>query len=186
MTSPHPTPETVPQHQPPRRMRRALLIIVVAVAAGMTGAFASSAFSQGFGPHWHARPFWGQRFDPATFEDRADRMTRHLAVEIDATPEQQDRLRAIVRSTVRELVPMREKMMAFRQRGRELLMQTTIDRAAIETLRSEQMALADQASRRLSQGIADAASVLSVEQRRKLADRMERWRAARGIGWRHG
>jgi Spy/CpxP family protein refolding chaperone len=148
----------------------------------MTGLFASSAFSQGFGP-WHSRPFWGQAFDPAAIEGRADRMVRHLAIEVDATPDQQERLRGIMRAAVRDLLPLREKMTAFRQRGRDLLLQTTIDRAAIETLRSEQIALADQASRRIAQALGDAASVLNADQRQKLAARIERWRAFRH-GWR--
>jgi len=171
--------------QPPRRLRRALFIAFVAAAAGMTGAFASSAFSQGFGPPWHSRPFWGQTFDPAAIEDRADRMVRHLSIEVDATAEQQDRLRSIVRSAVRDLVPLREKAMNSRQRGRDLLTQSTVDRAAIESLRADQMALADQATRRISQAIADAASVLTVEQRRKIAEQIDTMRAYRR-GWHRG
>jgi Spy/CpxP family protein refolding chaperone len=87
---------------------------------------------------------------------------------------------------VRELLPLREKAMSSRQRGRELLTATTIDRAAIETLRTEQMALADQATRRISQALADAATVLSPEQRRKLADRMDRWRSFAHAPWHRG
>ena len=181
MTTPNPNhPASTPTEerpQPPRRMRRALFIVLVAAAAGMTGAFANSAFSQGFGPPWQQRPFWGQTFDPAAIEDRADRMVRHLAIEVDATAEQQERLRGIVRSAVRDLVPLREKAMNSRQRGRDLLTQTTIDRAAIESLRTDQMALADQASRRVAQAIADAASVLTPEQRRKIAERIDTWRS---------
>lgn len=181
MTTPHPVPTTTsPDHSArrPRRARMVLLVLFTIAAAGMA-AFASSAFSQGFGhgfgPPWHAR--WGQSFDPAAIEDRADRMMRHLSIEVDATPDQQERLRGIVRSAVRDLLPLREKAATSRQRGRELLTQTTVDRGAIESLRAEQMALADQASRRVSQALADAATVLSPEQRRKLADRIDRWRA---------
>jgi periplasmic protein CpxP/Spy len=188
-TNPNPTVEILPPERP-RRLRRALFIVAVAGAAALTGAFANSAFSQGFGgpgfgPPWQARPFWGQAFDPAAAEDRADRMVRHLAIEVDATAEQQERLRGIVRSAVRDLLPLREKAMNSRQRGRELLTQTTIDRAAIETLRTEQMALADQATRRFSQALGDAASVLNPEQRRKLAERVDRWRSFHH-GWHRG
>ena len=176
MTTPNPVPVATPTNESPRACRAArascCLSSFVIAAAGMA-AFASSAFSQGFGPPWQARPFWGQTFDPAAIEDRADRMVRHLSIEVDATPEQQERLRGIVRSAVRDLVPLREKAMNSRQRGRELLTQTTIDRAAIETLRTEQMALADQATRRVSQAIADAASVLTpgAAQEDRRADR---------------
>lgn len=194
MDNPNTTPDStrtvsvpIKEHpQPPSRLRRALVVGSVAVAAGLTGAFASSAYSQGFGPPWQQhRPFWGQTFDPAAIEDRADKMVRHLSIEVDANAEQQDRLRAIVRSTVRELLPLREKAMNSRMRGRDLLTQTTIDRAAIEQLRSEQMALADQASRRVAQAIGDAASVLTPEQRRKVAERMDALRAFKR-GWHRG
>ena len=166
----------------PRRGRRIVLALFIIAAVGMA-AFATSAFSQGFGPPWQSR--WGQTFDPAAIEDRADKMVRHLSIEVDATAEQQERLRGIVRSAVRDLLPLREKAMSSRQRGRELLTQTTIDRAAIETLRAEQMALADQATRRFTQALADAASVLNPEQRRKLAEKADRWRSFRH-GWHRG
>jgi periplasmic protein CpxP/Spy len=186
MTDPNPNlSKPASAEQPPRRPLRALLIGAIVVASGLTGAFVSSAFSHGFGAPWHARPFWGQSFDPAAIEDRADRMVRHLSIEVDATAEQQDRLRTIVRSAVRDLVPLREKALQSRQRVRELLTQTTVDRAAIEALRGEQMALADQASRRISQALADAASVLSPEQRRKIANWTEKMRGY-GRGWHRG
>jgi protein CpxP len=170
----------------PRRLRRALFVTAIAAAAGLTGAFANSAFSQGFGPPWRAGPHWGHHaFDPAAAEDRADRMVRHLAIEVDATAEQQERLRGIVRSAVRDLLPLREKATNSRQRARELLTQTTIDRSAIEGLRAEQMALADQATRRFTQALADAASVLNPEQRRKLAERIDRFRSFHH-GWHRG
>jgi protein CpxP len=183
-TDHHPTVEILPPERP-RRLRRALFVTAIAGVAALTGAFANSAFSQGFGAPWHARPHWSQPFDPAAAEDRADRMVRHLAIEVDATTEQQERLRGIVRSAVRDLVPLREKAMTSRQRARELLTQTTIDRSAIEGLRAEQMALADQATRRFTQALADAASVLNPEQRRKLAERVDRFRAFHH-GWHRG
>jgi Spy/CpxP family protein refolding chaperone len=46
----------------------------------------------------------------------------------------------------------------------------TIDRTAIERLRAEQIALADTASKRIAQALADATEVLNPEQRRKIAD----------------
>jgi uncharacterized membrane protein len=171
--------------QPASPASRIFLIIIFIIAVAMIGAFAGNAFSQGFGGPWQARPF--AAFDPAAIEDRADKMVRHLSIEVDATPDQQERLRGIVRSAVRDLLPLREKAMSSRQRGYELLTQTTIDRAAIESLRAEQMALADQATRRVSQALADAASVLNVDQRRKLAERVDRWRAFRHRwGWHRG
>jgi Spy/CpxP family protein refolding chaperone len=46
----------------------------------------------------------------------------------------------------------------------------SIDRSAIERLRAEQMGLADTASKRIAQAVADASEVLNPDQRRKVAD----------------
>jgi len=170
-----------------RRGRIALVALVVAFLGGGTAIYATSAFSWPGFDHggWHGRGFMMGQMDPAQIEDRADRMVRHLAIEVDATAEQQERLRAVVKSAVRDLLPMREKAQAARQRGRELLTQTTIDRAAIEAFRVEQMAQADAASRRVAQAIGDAATILTVEQRRKIEERM-RPRPGFWGGWRRG
>jgi periplasmic protein CpxP/Spy len=184
---------------PPRdagARRTGTYVAVAIVSVAVLGAFASSSFSQGlrhrlvnipdmtvaaasldgrFGPGFG--PGWG--FDwqsglmngaiEAIIDAHADRMIRHLAVEIDATTEQQDRLRSIVRAAVKDLLPVREKVQAARVTGRELLTQQTIDRAALERLRADQIAIHDAASRRLIQAIADAAEALTPEQRRKMA-----------------
>jgi periplasmic protein CpxP/Spy len=157
-----------------RRFGRWLLLATLLVTAAATGGIASRAIGQ------HAYgPFMGGPLDPARVEDRADRMTRHVAIEIDASNEQQEKLRTIVKSAVRDLLPIREKSLLARERAQTLLTGPTIDRAAIEQLRSEQMAFADAASKRFVQALADAADVLTPEQRRKLHERLtemrERW-----------
>src|SRR5215510_8568296 len=169
-----------------RRGRAAFFALLIALGVGTTAFFAGQAFSQpGFGPFghggWHG--FMMGQMDPAQIEDLADRLVRHLAIEVDATNEQQERLRAVVKSAVRDLIPMREKAHAARQRGRELLLGSTIDRAAIEAFRVEQLALADTASKRVVQALADAASILTAEQRRKIEDHL-RPRPGFWGGWR--
>ena len=178
-----------PTPAPARPRRRWPLLAIIAVVAALTGAATTYAFSQaGFGPpHWGPAGFiggWG-RFDPAQAEERVDRMMRHLAIEIDANAQQQEKLRAIARAAVKDLVPMREKAVAARERAPALLTQPTIDRAAIESFRAEQIALADAASKRIAQALADAAEVLTPEQRRKI-DEFVTARRAFWRSWRHG
>ena len=176
---------------PARRVRRYLAIAVIVVAAGLTGAAATQALSdQGFGRgHWHGPGMMGgpmgRAFDPARAEQRADRMVRHLAVEIDASAEQQEKLRSIVKAAVKDLVPLREKAQAARQRAHSLLTQPTVDRAAIEAFRAEQVTQLDAVSKRLTQALAEAAEVLTPEQRQKIGDHMQR-RRGHWRGWRRG
>lgn len=189
----------------PRPRRRVLLIATLVVAAGLTGAAVTSAVSNPFGHGWHGGGFMGGgfmgsgfmgrgmhgpmgrmggNFDPARVEERADRMVRHLAVELDASNEQQDKLRGIVRNALKEVLPAREKAVAARRQARELLTADSIDRAAIEKLRAEQIALADGISKRIAQALGDAAEVLTPDQRKKLDERFPF--GGHRQGWRRG
>ena len=108
---------------------------------------------------------------PAQIEDRVDRGIRHAAIELDATPEQQEKLRAIAKGAVKDLAAhAREGAGGARARAAELLTQPKVDRAAIEAFRAEQLALADAASKRFAQAVGDAAEVLTPEQRQKAHD----------------
>jgi Spy/CpxP family protein refolding chaperone len=175
---------TEPAPQPTARRRAGSLILAAALAVGLIGASATSSFSQGFGPGFG--PGWrmfGGPLDPARVEERADRMIRHVGVELDATAEQQDKLRAIVKGALKDLLPVRDQMLAARQQARDLLTQPTVDRAALEKLRTERIAAADTASKRLVQALADAAEVLTPEQRKKLNDLIPAAGGWRGRGW---
>jgi periplasmic protein CpxP/Spy len=145
-----------------RSGRLAKIAVALALGLGLAGigAFATTSFSQGFGPpfghgywhgpgYWHGEPFGGG-FDPARAEERADRMIRHISVEVDATAEQQEKLRGIVKNAVKDMLPMREKIFAARQQARDLLFGQSVDRAAIEKLRSEQIGTVDTLSKRLT------------------------------------
>src|SRR5262245_19679877 len=120
----------------PRRGRRWLFVTTVALVAALTGAMATRAIGQYGSPGWgymHGGP-WFMRgpLSAAQIEDRVDRTVRHAAIELDATAEQQDKLRAIAKATVKDLLPMHEKAQAARDRTKGLLTQPKVDRAAIE------------------------------------------------------
>jgi len=149
-----------------------------AAIAGLLGAVAAGI---GFKAHahggWHRRGFMDESLDPAQLDERLDRMLKHLYVEIDATDAQKAKLGPIVKDAVRDLRPLRAKMRAARKQAIELLTQDTVDRAAIEKLRAEQMQAAEQASKRITRALADAAEVLTPAQRKQLAERFSRrWR----------
>jgi protein CpxP len=148
----------------------ALLIAAIVLVAGLSGALVTKAFSQG--PVGWGPPFMHHgQINASQVEEHADRMVRHLAVEVDATNEQQDKLRGIMRAAVKDVVPVAERTRNARLQARDLLAAPAINRADLEKLRAEQIASADAVSKRVVQAIADAAEVLTPEQRKKLNDR---------------
>jgi len=165
------------------------VFLVALLAVGLLVGVSSnlmSAFGQGFGwhsPGWRDGGFGGGALTPAQIDDRIDRMTKHMAIELDATPDQQTKIASIAKAAVAELRPLREKAQAARAQAVTLLTAPSIDRTAIEKLRSEQIALAETASKRIAQALADAADVLNPEQRKKVADWMSHGPWAR---WHHG
>jgi len=168
-------PDQAPSNRRSRRGTFLLALVAVALVAGLTGNILSMAFGQGDSWHhisWHDGGFFGRSLSPAQIDDRIDRMTKHMAIELDATTDQQVKVANIVKAAVSDLRPLHEKAHATRAQVVTLLTASTIDRSAIERLRAEKIGLAETASKRIAQALADAADVLSPEQRRKLADWM--------------
>ena len=170
------TLETSPQssgtrctHSRGSRFGRGLFFLLLALAAGFVGGYASKSFAHGPGR------LMSETMDPAQMDKHVERMVKHFAVEVDATAEQKDKLTTIAQGTARDLAPLRDKVRRARQQGLDLMSSETVDRAAIENLRAEQMALMDATTRRLTQALADAADVLTVEQRRKLIEQVPRF-----------
>jgi periplasmic protein CpxP/Spy len=162
-------------------LRTALLVVAVALSAGLMGSFGTAAFGYGLRP-WHAGGFMSGSIDPVEIEHRVERMIKHFAIEVDATVDQQAKLITIAKAATGDLLPLRDKAQANRRQGLALLAAANVDRAAIERLRTEQMGLAETASKRIAQALADAADVLTAEQRKEIAERVTSWR----WGWWHG
>jgi protein CpxP len=154
------------------RFKRVTLATLLGGAAAAVG-FKAFAYGRRGGMHGP--------IDPAELEQRLDRMLKHFYVEIDATEEQKQKLEPIVKNAAKDLLPMRESLHAGRRQAIELLTQDRIDPAAIEALRARQLRLADEASRRLTRAIGDAAEVLTPAQRKDLAAHFARHRR-----WGHG
>ncbi len=187
----------VPAPAPAKKSRRKWLIGTGLVAAlGIGGAVAAQSFDRPFFHHGmmgegrgggmmggHGGRRGAMNMDPARMADMADRGVRHMAVEIDATADQQEKLRAIVRDLVKDVAPLRAGHDAMAERARALLTAPTFDRAEIEKFRAEQAGKMDEASKRVTKAIGDAAEVLTPEQRRKLSDQM---RPGAGPFWRRG
>lgn len=116
--------------------------------------------------------------DPAslTEEQRAERFEKHLkarvtrAVEkVGGTTEQAEKISAIVSKAHADIRPMHQQLRELGKRATELFKAETIDRGAFESLRVERAKLMDGISARANAAWLDVASLLSPEQREKLA-----------------
>jgi Spy/CpxP family protein refolding chaperone len=167
MADPGITQPSNPDPTTRRTSRGAFAVVLVAVAllAGLTGNMLSTAFGQGFG--WH---HFGMRDGGMFGAPLTPAQTKHMAIELDATTDQQAKIAGIAKAAVGDLRTLREKAQAARTQAIALLTAPTIDRTAIERLRADQIALAETASKRIAQALEDSAEVLSPEQRRKVAD----------------
>jgi Spy/CpxP family protein refolding chaperone len=114
------------------------------------------------------------RFDPDRMERRIDRRVDRMLNRVDATEEQRDKVKGIFKSALADVKALGIKPGETHEKYIQLLRSDTVDPAAFEALRAQQMQTADAASKRIVQAFAEAAQVLTPDQRRQVADRMER------------
>ncbi len=140
-----------------------------------------------FGGMMHKARFFHRQ--PKTVEDaqaRAEKMAKHLAIEIEADGGQTDKLVALARDVAGDVFPMRADMREARQKGLDILSAETVDRGALEALRTQQFDRFDAVSKRLATALADTAEILTPKQRADLAERVNEWRGRGGWGRHHG
>ena len=136
-------------------------------AAGTFGAMRAHA-------HGWGHRGWRGDMDPESAARRIDAMSEWLLSDVDATTEQKARVSTIAKDAMKDLMPLRQQHRDARREVARLLTADNIDRQALESLRSGEIALADKASQRAISALADAAEVLNPDQRAKLADRFNR------------
>src|SRR5215470_19690083 len=159
---------TPPASQSQRRAGRRRLVIGGAVALVLVAGTAAAARAWTAHHHWHGHGEWGAH--PAMSVDMVEQRLDFVLHIVDGTPEQQARVHGIVEAAFKDLEPIHQHLAGTRAQIMSLLAAPQIDRAAAEQLRSERMADIDQASKRITQALLDAADVLTPQQRKKLAD----------------
>lgn len=158
--------------------RRNILYALLAAGVFIT-LFAArpitAAIQHGAGFH---RPWGGHggghAMSPEAAKDHLRVATKWALRDVDASAEQQDRVNTIVAGTVDDLFRLRESHKRNRDAFHAELAAATVDRAALEEIRKSEMALADEASKRLVQALADVSDVLTPTQRQALQERVHR------------
>lgn len=144
-----------------RRAAKALLALTAFSFIGLAAAQAPAA-PQG---NTHGRGHGMERM--------AERRIDHMIKAVDGTPEQKAKLTQLAQAVQKEMQPLHEQLMASRKKGMELLAAPTVDRPALERLRTEQSQLTETISKRRVAHLADAAEVFTPVQRAKLAEKMK-------------
>jgi Spy/CpxP family protein refolding chaperone len=99
-------------------------------------------------------------------------MLPRMLERVNATPEQRAQIQKILDANVAERGAQREAARALREQAMVLFTQPTVDANEVEALRRKQMALHDDASKRMSAALIEISRVLTLEQRKQMADEM--------------
>jgi periplasmic protein CpxP/Spy len=112
---------------------------------------------------------------PEEVKEHAEFFVGFALHRLDATDEQEDKVQNIINGAIDDVFPVVQEHRANRDELRTILAGPTIDRAAIEKLRGEELALVDTLSKTIAGALADSAEVLTASQRTELMERIERF-----------
>ncbi len=126
------------------------------------GTGKGSGMGRGMGRHMGQ----GMGMGPGMGGQRIER----LLSELDATTEQREQVKDIIGKAFEEMHAIHQAKQADRERFIAALSQPEVDRAELERLRQGHLQTAEHVSKRMVQAFADAAAVLSPEQRAKLSE----------------
>ena len=142
--------------------RLLLATLTLAVAAGVS----QTAMANPFGGHDGHHSMMGG-------PHRVERMLDG----VNATPEQRAQIKQIMQAAHTDMKAQHEAGRKLREQSQALFAQPTVDARAAEALRQQMLAQHDQASKRKLQVMLDVSRVLTPDQRKTLADRMEKRRS---------
>jgi len=155
------------KHRLGRKARITLAVVTLVGTGAVLGAGATAQAARMGG--WHGMGHhWGARSEEQIRERALDKAAWVLG-RMDATPEQESRINAIVSALVGDLYGLRGEHREHRRQLISELARPQVDRGALEKIRSDEMALADSASRTMVNAVADASETLTIEQREELA-----------------
>jgi periplasmic protein CpxP/Spy len=101
-----------------------------------------------------------------------DGMLGRMLDRVNATPEQRAKIQQIMQKQSGDLRAQREAGRALRQQAMTLFAQPTVDANAVEAVRQKQLAMHDEATKRMTAAMLEISGVLTPEQRKQIAETM--------------
>jgi protein CpxP len=147
----------------PWRRRIVYALLGSGALAGLVAARPIAAAMQG-GWRMHGHGGW-HGGSPEAMRDHVQVALKYALRELDASEDQQQKIGAIAADAIDDLMALKDRHRANHERIVAALAGSNVDRAQLEQARKDGIAMADEASRRLAQAFADAAEVLTPEQR---------------------
>ncbi len=163
------TPSESGNSTPPRRSVFSRITVIAFVAGAALAGSIVAAAATGMGACGFHHGMMSGPHSAADISAHVDHVLKHLYVEIDATDAQKAQITPMVQQAVSDLLPMHTQLQAAHAQALQALTGTTVDRTALEAARVAHLQLADQASKRLTQLLADVDDVLTPAQRTALA-----------------
>lgn len=158
-----PTPDTPPTA--PRRRRRLVRgLVALLLVGGLAAVPFAVARAAGGGCEPHGPP------DPERAAAHLDRGVGFLLDRVEATDAQREQVDAALAGVADDLVRYRTEGGELREALHAALTAETVDAARVEAIRADGLALADEASRRLTGVMVEVASTLTAEQRAEVAE----------------
>jgi protein CpxP len=147
---------------------------IAGIAATATLFIAGIAVVAAHGSGWSR---WSDEEIAEHIEEHVDQVLKG----VDATAEQRTQVADILKAAAHDVGSIRDQHFAAHEQLKQILSAPEIDRAQLEAVRQQQIQALDSASQRLSTAFADAAEVLSADQRKQLFSNIEK----RHHGWYH-
>jgi protein CpxP len=150
-----------------------LLGAVVAGSAVVYSQVTKTALMGFSGPAWFARHHGAGNIETAI--EHGEFATDWIFSRIQASADQREKAKSVVENAIRELYPAREQHRQNRETLMKALLQPSVDRAALETVRQSELQLAETVSTRLVNSLADLSEILAAEQRAEVAEWISRF-----------
>jgi Spy/CpxP family protein refolding chaperone len=156
---------------------RAARLMFAALVMALAGSVATLVQAQPFGGPGHHHGGYGHGSAMGGYDGAmGGRMFEHMLDGVNATTDQRNRIRGIMKTAMEDVRKQREAGRGLRAQAMTLFTQPTVDPAAVEALRKQMMDQHDQVSRRMMQSMLEASAVLTPEQRAQLAERTKQRR----------